>query len=142
MMVGKLQTVSWNDVLGSLRQDADVVVKIPKFDIENKYDLVEELISLGVKKPFLEGEAEFDRMFHQQSQGYYISKVIQKSRISVTEWGTEAGSATIVEMMPESAMPDESEPKIIYFTADHPFVYLIGEETSGTILFEGVCACP
>lgn len=138
-LVEKLQVTAWSEILDNLKQDAEVYVKIPKFDVENKYDLVESLIALGVKKPFTEGEAEFDRMFLSPG-GFWISKVIQKSKISVSEWGTEAGSVSVVEMMPESAMPDE--PKKVYFYADHPFAFVIGEATSGTILFEGVFAQP
>ena len=71
---------------------------------------------------------------------YWISKVIQKSRIAVSEWGTEAGSVTVVEM--DGAMDAGPSPKQVYFYADHPFVFVIGEETSGTILFEGVVMEP
>jgi serpin B len=99
------------------------------------------LASLGVKKAFVEGEAEFDGMFEPQPGCYYwVNKVIQKSRIVVSERGTEAGSVTVVEMNVESAAP--MDPKRVYFYADRPFVFVIGEETSGTILFEGVFAQP
>ena len=140
-LVQKLQDTDWREILGSLKQDAEVYVRIPKFDIEKKFDLTEALESLGLEKAFKEGEAEFDRMFEPKPGYYYwINKVIQKSRIAVSEWGTEAGSVTVVEMNGESAMPDE--PKKVYFYADHPFAFVIGESTSGTILFEGVFAKP
>jgi serpin B len=80
-------------------------------------------------------------MFENKDGYYYwISKVIQKSRIAVSEWGTEAGSVTVVEM--DGAMDAGPGPKQVYFYADHPFVFVIGEETSGTILFEGVVMQP
>ena len=83
--------------------------------------------------------AEFDRMFAPKpGYVYWIEKVIQKARISVAEWGTEAAAVTVVEMDGKNAMGPGEEPKRINFFADHPFVYLIGEATSGTILFEGV----
>lgn len=69
----------------------------------------------------------------------FIDNILSESEIS--EKGTEAGAVTIVEMPGESEGPDD-EPKRIYFTADHPFVFVIGEKTSGTILFEGVCTKP
>jgi serpin B len=118
-----------------------VHVKLPKFNIENKYNLNEALEALGVRKAFEEGSAEFDRMFENKDGYYYwISKVIQKSRIAVSEWGTEAGSVTVVEMNgPTDAGPGSKQ---VYFYADHPFVFVIGEETSGTILFEGVVMQP
>lgn len=138
-MIEKLQTTSWSDIRANLKQDAEVHVKLPKFNIENKYNLNEALEALGVRKAFGEGSAEFDRMFEKDGYYYWISKVIQKSRIAVSEWGTEAGSVTVVVM--DGAMAGPS-PKQVYFYADHPFVFVIGEETSGTILFEGVVMQP
>ncbi len=140
-MIEKLQTTSWGDILANLKQDAEVHVKLPKFNIENKYNLNDALNALGVSKAFEPGVAEFDGMF-QPKDGYYywISKVIQKSRIAVSEWGTEAGSVTVVEM--DGAADAGPGPKQVYFYADHPFVFVIGEETSGTILFEGVVMQP
>ena len=136
-MIEKLRKTSWGTVLSGFKRDAEVYVRLPKFDIENKYNLSNALQSLGVKKAFVSGEAEFGAMF--QSKGddyrYWIEKVIQKARISIDEWGTEAAAVTIVEM--GSASEPDSEPKKVYFFADHPFVFLIGEAASGTILFEG-----
>lgn len=140
-LIEVLQTTSWKKILDNLKQDAEVYVKLPKFEVENKFELSDVLASLGVKKAFVEGEAEFDGMFEPQPGCYYwVNKVIQKSRIVVSERGTEAGSVTVVEMNVESAAP--MDPKRVYFYADRPFVFVIGEETSGTILFEGVFAQP
>ena len=91
-----------------------------------------------MKKAFKGGEAQFDRMFSPKpGYVYWIEKVIQKARIKVSEWGTEAAAVTVVEVGAESA-GEPKEPKRINFFADHPFVYVIGEATSGAILFEGV----
>ncbi|MGN1232506.1 MAG: serpin family protein [Candidatus Cryptobacteroides sp.] len=140
-LIEKLQTTSWSSILASLKQDAEVHVKLPKFNIENKYDLNDVLNQLGVRKAFIPDVAEFYRMFeHKDDYSYWIGKVIQKSRISVSEWGTEAGSVTIVDM--EGATSPGPGKKEINFYADHPFVFIIGEETSGTILFEGVVMQP
>jgi serpin B len=139
-LIEKLQTSSWTDILANLKQDAEVHVKLPKFNIENKHNLNDALNGLGVRKAFEPASAEFNGMFTPKDDYYYwISKVIQKSRISVSEWGTEAGSVTVVEMEATDAGPGQKE---VYFYADHPFVFIIGEETSGTILFEGVVMQP
>lgn len=139
-LLDKLQAISWDGILGSLKRDAEVYVKLPKFDIENKHNLNDALQALGVNKAFQEGVAEFDRMFVPKSKNecFWIGKVIQKAKISVAEWGTEAAAVTIVEMEGTAAPGPEEEPKKVYFYADHPFVFAIGEATSGTILFEGV----
>ena len=140
-LIEKLQTSSWTDILANLKEDAEVHVKLPKFNIENKHNLNDALNGLGVRKAFEPASAEFNGMFTPKDDYYYwISKVIQKSRISVSEWGTEAGSVTVVEM--DGATDAGPGPKEVYFYADHPFVFIIGEETSGTILFEGVVMQP
>ena len=140
-LIEKLQTSSWTDILANLKQDAEVHVKLPKFNIENKHNLNDALNGLGVRKAFEPASAEFNGMFTPKEDYYYwISEVIQKSRISVSEWGTEAGSVTVVEM--DGATDAGPGPKEVYFYADHPFVFIIGEETSGTILFEGVVMQP
>ncbi len=138
-LLNKLQTVSWSDIQSSFKQDAEVSLKLPKFDIENKFNLNDALQALGVKKAFNAGAAEFNGMFEPKpGYFYWIGKVIQKARIAVAEWGTEAAAVTVVEMEGATAPGPGKEPKRINFFADHPFVYLIGESTSGTILFEGV----
>ena len=140
-LIEKLQTSSWTDILANLKQDAEVHVKLPKFNIENKHNLNDALNGLGVRKAFEPASAELNGMFTSKDDYYYwISKVIQKSRISVSEWGTEAGSVTVVEM--DGATDAGPGPKEVFFYADHPFVFIIGEETSGTILFEGVVMQP
>ena len=62
----------------------------------------------------------------------FISDVIHKAFVSVDEEGTEAAAATAV-MMPFSAAPEEP----IKFTADRPFIFLIQDNLTGTILFFG-----
>ena len=136
-LINKLPGISWKSILDAFRQDAEVSLKLPKFDIENKFKLNDALNALGVKKAFQRGMAEFNGMFvYKPGYYYWIEKVIQKARISVAEWGTEAAAVTVVEMAGKNAAPEEH--KRLDFFADHPFVFAIGESTSGTILFEGV----
>ena len=138
-LLEKLAATPWGEITGSLLADAIVTLKLPKFEIENKIYLKETLDALGVKKAFKGGDAQFDRMFEPKPGWYYwIEKVIQKAKINVTEWGTEAAAVTVVEMDGATEAGPGQEPKRINFFADHPFVYVIGEATSGAILFEGV----
>ena len=65
-----------------------------------------------------------------------IGSVLQKARINVTEWGTEAAAVTAVMIRMASAGGEQ--PKVIEFFADHPFVYTIVEKSSGVMLFAGV----
>lgn len=95
---------------------------------------------ISIKRAFADnGPAEFYDMFEARPDTYFwINEVYQKSRLSVTEWGTEAASVTVVDMgEATSAGPGENEPKRLDFFCDHPFFFVIGEATSGVILFEG-----
>ena len=138
-VIGKITDITWKDITSALSTDYEVHVKLPKFDIENKYDLSGALKALGVQRAFKMGSAEFDNMFapKEEDYDYAIANVIQKARISVAEWGTEAAAVTVVQMYAEGACPPEEEPKIVWFVADHPFAFFIAESSSNTILFEG-----
>lgn len=135
-LAAKLVDTPWKSIIGNLNYDADVEVKLPKFDVEIRYELKETLQALGIRRAFHEdGSAQFDRML-QAPEGvwFYVGEVYQKSRISVAEWGTEAASVTVVAMKDGSGMPST---KRVKFYANRPFFFFIGEATSGTLLFEG-----
>lgn len=68
----------------------------------------------------------------------YISKVIHKAFINVGEKGTEAAAATAVTMVGAAKPSFDSE----YFTADHPFIFLIKDNSTGSILFMGKITNP
>lgn len=143
-LIEKIQQTTWSEILANLKQDAEVHVQLPKFEIENKFNLAETLISLGVEKVFQKEDAELDNIFDiklAHDPKVWIEKIIQQTKISVDERGTEAASVSIEEIGATSPGPGE-DPKIIYFHADHPFMFVIGEKTSGTILFEGVVTRP
>ena len=135
-LIKKLPDISWNKILSSFNDDAEVELRLPKFDIEERYELADHLQALGIQKAFTSA-ADFDRMFQASNDDllFHISKVVQKAKISVAEWGTVAAAVTVVTME-KNAFPGE-EVKRIKFYADHPFIYIIGEATTGAILFEG-----
>ena len=129
-LIEKIQQTTWSEILANLKQDAEVHVQLPKFEIENKFNLAETLISLGVEKVFQSEDAELDNIFDiklAHDPKVWIEKIIQKTKISVDERGTEAASVSIEEIGATSPGPGED---------------VIGEKTSGTILFEGVVARP
>ena len=132
-MIGSLQNTSWNSLISSLEAGTEVNLRMPKFETAGDFELSKALKAMGMTKAFDEVYAQFDGMFDGPTPGFYISRVLQKAKIKVVEWGTEAAAVTVVEMAEKSSMPGH----VIYFTADHPFVFVIGEQESGTILFEG-----
>jgi serpin B len=133
-LVASLSGTSWNDLIASLQRDSEVRLQMPKFEVSGDFELSKALKALGMRRAFDEVGAQFDRMFDGVTPGFYISRVLQKAKMTVAEWGTEAAAVTVVEMAEKSSMPG----KVIHFVADHPFVFVLGEQESGTILFEGV----
>lgn len=118
----------WNALLSSLR-DNDVGVYLPRFRIEWKRLLNPDLERLGMRSAFV--DADFTRM-SPLGRSLVITKVIQKTYVDVDEEGTEAAAATSVGIGPTSAP--------VSFRADRPFLVVIRERFSGTILFIGKIA--
>lgn len=133
-LVKALPDVSWNDLISKLQSNAQVYLRMPKFEVSGDFLLNNALKALGMRRAFDDIAAEFDGMFDGDTPGFFISRVLQKAKMSVAEWGTEAAAVTVVEMTEKSSLPE----KVVNFVADHPFAFVIGEQESGAILFEGV----
>ena len=134
-LVAKLPSENWKEVTSSMTTETLVHLRMPKFTTDSDFELTQMLRALGIKRAFTSA-AQFDQMFDKPNSSFLISNIIQKAKISVAEWGTEAAAVTIV-MVASSAGPPSEKPKEVNFYADHPFVYVIAEQTSGAILFEG-----
>ncbi len=101
---------------------------LPRFEIRyGTTSIKPHLIEMGMRLPFSEG-ADFSGIRDQ----LMISDVLHQAVIEVNEEGSEAAAATVVEMA-ESAAP--AEPQQIVF--DRPFLFMIVEEETDTILFLG-----
>nr|XP_024091945.2 serpin B7 isoform X1 [Pongo abelii] len=109
-----------------------VEVFFPQFKIEKNYEMKQYLRPLGLKDIFDESKADLSGI--ASGGRLYISRMMHKSYIEVTEEGTEATAATgsnIVEkQLPESTL----------FRADHPFLFVIRKDD--IILFNGKVSCP
>ncbi|XP_004601748.1 serpin B7 isoform X2 [Sorex araneus] len=109
-----------------------VEVFLPQFKIEKNYEVKDHLRALGLKDIFDESRADLSGI--ASGGRLYMSKLMHKSFIEVTEEGTEAAAATgnnIVEkQLPESTV----------FRADHPFLFFIRKDD--VILFSGKVSCP
>jgi len=116
---------------------ADVSVKLPKFKFQDKFDLKDALIELGIANAFTDGVADFSGMSNVPAR---ISNVIQESYIGVDENGVEAAAYTMVVADGATAMPPENLPQID-FHLTRPFLYVI-ESLDGTVLFIGTIAAP
>lgn len=137
-LVAGLPGLSWTDLKTSVKRDYMVHVRFPKFESKSSFDLIRTLKALGIKRAFDDRLAQFDRMLEEKESGFCIVSALQKSKISVTEWGTEAAAVTMMGYGETAGPGPGPEYKEVNFFADHPFVWIIAEKTSGTILFEGV----
>jgi serine protease inhibitor len=120
----------WNTLVGSLR-DSETLVYLPRFRMEWKRELNDDLKQLGMQLPFVPDGADFTRM-SPLGLHLYITKVVQKTFVDVDEEGTEAAAATSVGIGVTSMPPS--------FRVDRPFMVVIRERFSGTILFIGKIA--
>ncbi len=118
-----------------LRQ-REVNVFLPKFKMTAKFELSRIMAALGMKDAF-SGNADFSGMDGQRD--LFISAILHKAFVDVNEEGTEAAAATAVVMRLTAIM--EPEPPAV-FRADHPFLFLIREKSTGSILFLGRVADP
>jgi len=116
-----------NDLIAKLRK-TKVEVSFPKFKVETDYDLIPPFKKLGMKDAF-GGNSDFSGM--DGTRNLYISAILHKAFVEVDEKGTEAAAATAVVMRRRSA---RLYPR---FTADHPFLFLIRDNATGSVLFLG-----
>jgi serpin B len=108
----------------------EVIVSIPKFKATSQFSLASVLASMGMKDAFTQ-DADFSGM--DGKKDLFISAVIHKAYVDVNEEGTEAAAATGVTMKLTSMGPTETP----VFRADHPFLFLIRDNHSASILFIG-----
>jgi serpin B len=107
-----------------------VIVLFPKFKLESEFSLNRILAAMGMADAFDPQRADFSAMVGRKE--LYISAVLHKAFVEVSEEGTEAAAATGVVV---SAMSAGHVPPI--FKADHPFVFYIRDNASQSILFLG-----
>ena len=117
--------------LGKLRR-IKVDTLFPKFKMTSRFELSSHLQNLGMKKAF--SDADFSGM--DGSRELYLSGVFHKAFVEVNEEGTEAAAATGAVLGRRSIRRGPS------FRADHPFLFLIRDKETGSVLFLGRYAQP
>ncbi len=114
-----------------------VILSLPRFTMTQQLELSKTLAAMGMPQAFT-NQADFSAM--SPNSGLKISAAIHKAFIDVNETGTEAAAATSTIMTAATAMRMEAPP--IVFNADHPFLFMIRDMKSGSILFLGRVADP
>jgi serpin B len=125
-VLNQLSTKKWSEMITDLHNQ-EIQIYLPKFKVENKFELKEPLQAMGMNAAFtplanFSKISEFDLM---------ISRIIHSTYCEVNEEGTEAAAVTIIEFE-TTAMPMNP-----VFNADHPFIFIIREKSTGVILFTG-----
>lgn len=112
-----------------------VVVSLPKYEQEFTVDMIPLCQSLGLTLPFGE-KADFSRMI-QSNDVVRVTAFEQKLFISVDEFCAEASAVSRIEIDGGTAPPPGASHDI-FFNANHPFIYLVSETSSQTVLFVGL----
>ena len=118
------------DAFISNQVSCDVDLWLPKFETKFHIDLNDILSAMGMPSAFDAIKANFKAM---SGSALCLSFVQQDAVIKVDEEGTEAAVVSSAGMLATSAGPGDH----IVFHADHPFLYLITESSTGAVLFAG-----
>ncbi|XP_074135109.1 serpin B10-like isoform X1 [Sminthopsis crassicaudata] len=122
---GKLNEWTHEDMM----EKYDVQLYLPKFKLEESYDLKSTLSSMGMSDAFSTNHADFSGMAERKN--LFLSEVFHKSFVEVNEEGTEAAASTADELSFRMKLPS------ITFNVDHPFLFFIKHNKTNSILFYG-----
>lgn len=117
----------WRSLVSSF-DSVKVDLSLPKFTLQYERTMNDDLKALGMVAPFDAALADFSRM---TPQSVFINFVKQNTFVTVDEEGTEAAAVTVVGVEATSL---ESSPVM---RVDRPFLFVIHERLSGTVLFMG-----
>jgi serine protease inhibitor len=120
---------AWKSLTSSL-QTREVALSLPKITFSWKRSLKDDMKALGMKAAFVPDGADFTRM-STAGANLYVSLLQQNTFVAIDEEGTEAAAVTVVGITLTSA------PLAIEMRVDRPYVFVIRERLSGTILFMG-----
>lgn len=107
----------------------EVQLYLPKFKMEESYDLKSALRDMGMTDAFNQGKANFSNMTSERN--LFLSNVFHKTFLEINEEGTEAAAGTGSEVNFRIKAPS------IELNADHPFLFLTRHNVTNTILFYG-----
>lgn len=117
-------------IVEGLGSEREISLVMPKFSYEAAFTLSEALIALGMETAFDEDRADFFAM--DGTRDLSIDEVYHKAFVAVDEVATEAAAATAVVVGLAMALPPPPTVRV-----DRPFVFLIRDRTTDSILFVG-----
>jgi len=108
-------------------EETNVDLSLPKFSFKTELNLKNIFKGMGINKPFEDG-ANFEAITSTK-EPLKVDSAFHKAFISVSEKGTEAGAVSVAGLI-NKMMPRQ-------YTIDHPFMFIIRDETFGMNLFQG-----
>ncbi len=124
----------WNSIF----EMKEVNVSLPKFKLEFEQELKNSLKNIGMNIPFDERNADFHALAeYADPNKVFIGSVKHKAMVDVNEKGTVAAAVTQVEMFEGTGFSQPTE-----FIADHPFFFIIKDDSTNCILFSGIVMDP
>lgn len=127
-----LTTEKLNEWKSQMKEEKLDAISLPKFEFDTKYFMKETLSAMGMPAAFV--NADFSGM--DGTKNLFIDQVIHQAFVKVDEEGTEAAGATAVIMKGSAVLQRK------VFNADHPFIFVIQEKSTGNILFLGRVSDP
>ena len=127
----------WHRITKPGFTDEDGDLELPRFKIDYTVQLAQPLQELGMKTAFDMDKADFSGI---SSEPLYISAVLQKTFVEVKEEGTEAAAVTGMEF--QTLGVEAAPPKRFEMIVNRPFLFLIEDNQTGTILFMGLIYDP
>jgi serpin B len=125
------------DAYFSKLSNTELALQLPKLKLDyGKVDLKDALTNLGMGVAFDSNSADFNRIADVRPEHLYIAFVDHKAVIEVNEQGTVAAAATNVGISVTS-MPIRTS-----FIVNRPYMFVIRDDRSGTILFSGLISDP
>jgi serpin B len=124
----------WDGALAPRR----VFVELPKFSLHSSRELTDLLKGMGMEHAFSEVTADFSGMVVDPDYAPWLRSAIQEAVIEVDEEGTVAAAVTSAPGIVTLSSP----PPAIQFRANRPFMFLVRDRQTGSILFAGRVADP
>ncbi|XP_034369177.1 serpin B10 isoform X2 [Arvicanthis niloticus] len=112
----------------------EVQLYLPKFKMEESYDLKSALRGMGMTDAFNQSKADFSNMSSERN--LFLSNVFHKTFLEINEEGTEAAAGTGSEVSARIKAPS------IELNVDHPFLFFIRHNRTKSILFCGRFCSP
>jgi serine protease inhibitor len=129
-IASSLTAESWQALTSNFHSQ-EVALWLPKITFSWKRKLIDDMKALGMRAAFVPDGADFTRLSSATGTHIYISLLQQNTFVAIDEEGTEAAAVTI------GGATVTSLPVVMQMRVDRPYIFVIRERLSGTVLFMG-----